>query len=135
MKTFNLPDLGEGLPDAEIREWYINEGDDVKVDQPIVAMETAKAVVDVPSPRSGRIIKFHGKPGDVINTGSPLVEFADGDETIAEHSHSATHHTPGSAKAVTPSEAIKVIPAVRALAKKLNVDLAQVTGTGANGQI
>ena len=48
MKIFNLPDLGEGLPDAEIREWYIQEGDEIKVDQPLVAMETAKAVVDVP---------------------------------------------------------------------------------------
>ena len=75
MKTFKLPDLGEGLPDAEIREWYVAEGDEVKVEQPLAAMETAKAVVDVPSPYSGKIKKLCGKPGDIINTGESLVEF------------------------------------------------------------
>src|ERR1700688_3232742 len=75
MTIFKLPDLGEGLPDAEIHEWYVAEGDEVKIDQPLVAMETAKAVVDVPSPVSGRIVKLHGKPGDIIQTGAPLIEF------------------------------------------------------------
>lgn len=50
MNIFNLPDLGEGLPDAEIHEWFVKEGDTVKADQPLVSMETAKAVVDVPLP-------------------------------------------------------------------------------------
>jgi 2-oxoisovalerate dehydrogenase E2 component (dihydrolipoyl transacylase) len=72
MKTFNLPDLGEGLPDAEIVEWLVAEGDEVKVDDPIVSMETAKAVVEVPSPYTGKVVKFHGQAGDVILTGSPL---------------------------------------------------------------
>lgn len=75
MKIFLLPDLGEGLPDAEINEWLVKEGDEVKVDQPLVSMETAKAVVEVPSPQSGKIKKLHGKSGDIIKTGSPLVEF------------------------------------------------------------
>ena len=60
MKIFYLPDLGEGLPEAEIREWSLHEGDEVKVDQPIASMETAKAVVEIPAPRSGRIIKLYG---------------------------------------------------------------------------
>jgi len=144
MKIFHLPDLGEGLPDAEIREWYIKEGDEVKVDQPIVAMETAKAVVDVPAPRSGKIIKLYGKAGEVINTGAPLVEFSDGDAPVAKSTvvgnlqvgntviqESATGIKP----TATAATGIKAIPAVRALAKKLNVDLNQVTPTGPNKQI
>ena len=75
MKVFNLPDLGEGLPDAEIVEWLVKEGDPVELDQPMVSMETAKAVVEVPSPYSGRIVKLHGRAGDVIQTGAPLCEF------------------------------------------------------------
>ncbi len=135
MKIFYLPDLGEGLPDAEVREWYVKIGDEVKVDQPLVAMETAKAVVDVPSPRSGRIVKFHGQPGDVINTGAALVEFEDGDDVVAEHSHAPAQSVSAHSKPATTGDAVKAIPAVRALAKKLNVDLAQVPASGANGQI
>ncbi|NVJ51423.1 MAG: dihydrolipoyllysine-residue (2-methylpropanoyl)transferase, partial [Gammaproteobacteria bacterium] len=78
MKIFNLPDLGEGLPDAEVVRWLVKEGDTVTVDQPMVEMETAKAVVEVPSPYSGTITKLNGQPGDVIPVGAALVEF-DGD--------------------------------------------------------
>jgi|HigsolmetaAR203D_1030402.scaffolds.fasta_scaffold00155_40 Pyruvate/2-oxoglutarate dehydrogenase complex, dihydrolipoamide acyltransferase (E2) component, and related enzymes len=75
MTTFNLPDLGEGLPEAEIVAWHVKEGDFVTVDQPMVSVETAKAVVDVPSPYTGRIVKFHAQPGDTVETGRPLVDF------------------------------------------------------------
>ena len=74
MTTFNLPDLGEGLPDAEIREWYVQVDDDIKVDQPMVAMETAKALVDIPAPFSGKITKLYGKSGDIIKTGQALID-------------------------------------------------------------
>lgn len=85
MKTFNLPDLGEGLQEAEIVSWYVQEGDSVKVDQPIVSVETAKAVVDVPSPWAGKIVKLHGKAGDIIPTHAPLVEFdIDGGSTATK---------------------------------------------------
>ena len=60
MKIFYLTDLGEGLAEAEIREWYVKVGDEVTVDQPLVSMETAKAVVDVPSPYAGKIGELHG---------------------------------------------------------------------------
>ena len=76
MNIFKLPDLGEGLPDAIIREWYVNVGDEVKVDQPLVAMETAKALVDVPSPYNGQIEKLYGDEGDTINTGESLIGFS-----------------------------------------------------------
>lgn len=146
MKIFHLPDLGEGLPDAEIREWYVKEGDELKVDQPMVAMETAKAVVDVPAPRSGRVIKLYGKVGEVILTGAPLVEFEDGDvatpkeksSTVVgnlESSDTVLVEAAAGIKPVAGGGGIKAIPAVRALAKKLNIDLAQVKGTGLGGQI
>lgn len=75
MSIFKLPDLGEGLPDAEIHQWHIKEGDTVSVDQLLVSMETAKAVVDVPAPYAGVIKKLYGKPGETIQTGAPLIEF------------------------------------------------------------
>ncbi len=75
MRTFNLPDLGEGLQEAEIVSWHVKEGDSVKVDQPLLSVETAKAVVDVPSPWAGKIAKLHGKAGDIIPTHSALVDF------------------------------------------------------------
>src|SRR5258708_1227604 len=75
MKIFYLPDLGEGLAEAEIREWYVKEGEVVKVDQPLVSMETAKAVVDVPSPYAGKIMKLHGKANEIVKTGAPLISY------------------------------------------------------------
>ena len=75
MNLFNLPDLGEGLPDAEIVRWLVKEGDIVALDQPMVEMETAKAVVEVPSPFKGKITKLCGNEGDVIDVGAILVEF------------------------------------------------------------
>ena len=75
MTTFTLPDLGEGLQDAEIVAWHVGAGDHVVADQPLVSVETDKAVVEIPSPRSGRIEKLHGAPGDLVRIGSPLVDF------------------------------------------------------------
>ena len=75
MRYFNLPDLGEGIPEADIVEWHIKEGDTVKEDQIMVSVETAKAIVEVPAPCSGVIAKLFGKEGDTILTGEPLVEF------------------------------------------------------------
>ena len=74
-KQFLLPDLGEGLPDATIVEWYVKVGDVIRLDENLVSMETAKAVVDVPSPVSGKVLKLAGAEGDVIVTGTMLAEF------------------------------------------------------------
>src|SRR3990167_9453392 len=81
MKIFNLPDLGEGLAEAEIRAWHIKVGEMVIEDQPLVAMETAKAVVDVPSPYAGKIVQLYGAVNDIIQTGSPLIGFEIAGET------------------------------------------------------
>src|SRR6185436_17340687 len=75
MKIFKLPDLGEGLQEAEIVKWYVNAGDEIKADQPMVSVETAKAVVDIPAPYSGKIAKLYGKVGDIAHLGAPLVAF------------------------------------------------------------
>jgi len=160
MKIFNLPDLGEGLPDAEIVEWLVSEGDALELDQPMVSMETAKAVVEVPSPFTGRVVKFYGQAGDVIETGKPLAGFeVEGEEPAREEP--ATDATgdagPGPAEpvredsgtvvgametsdrvvseAMTSVAGIRVTPAVRALARKLRVDLAAVTPSGPDGVV
>jgi len=75
MHTFKLPDLGEGLDEAQIVHWHVKAGDRVNVDDPILALETAKTVVEVPSPVSGVIKKTYGQPGDRVTTGALLVEF------------------------------------------------------------
>ena len=80
MRQFMLPDLGEGLEEAEIVTWYVNEGDHVVTDQPLVSVETDKAVVEIPSPSSGRIAHVFGAKGDIVKVGMPLVEFAEGAE-------------------------------------------------------
>src|SRR6266487_4595543 len=73
MPAFLLPDLGEGLTEAEIVTWHVQAGDTVTVDQPIVEVETAKAMVEVPVPFAGRVTALHGQPGDVVAVGAPLV--------------------------------------------------------------
>jgi len=102
-KTFFLPDLGEGLPDATIVEWFVKPGDVIKLDAPLVSMETAKAVVEVPSPVSGKVLKLAGNAGDVIVTGKMLAEFeidpsmpqrAEGQDT--GHHHGGGGHSVGS---------------------------------------
>ena len=74
-KIFLLPDLGEGLAQAVIREWYVKAGDTVSIDQPLAAMETDKALVDIPSPFDGKILKIYGQSSDTIQTDSPLIMF------------------------------------------------------------
>src|SRR3977135_4108391 len=76
MRQFMLPDLGEGLDAAEIVTWHVNEGDHVVSDQPLVSVETDKAVVEVPSPWSGRIARVFGTKGDLVKVGAPLGGFA-----------------------------------------------------------
>lgn len=139
MKIFHLPDLGEGLAEAEIRVWYVKEGDIVQVDQPLLSVETAKAVVDVPSPYAGRIIKCHGKAREIIPTHAPLVEFAGVDKGSIvgqlEESHQPLLEDVVIINTRAAASAVKVLPIARALAKQLNIDLSTITPTGPKGQI
>lgn len=140
MKTFRLPDLGEGLQEAELVEWRVKAGDEVAVDQPLLAVETAKAVVEIPSPQSGRIERMFANAGDVIRVGAPLVTFEGQKEDDAgtvvgavETGASVMQEAPVAAGRA--GAAVRATPAVRALARKLNVDLSIVTPSGADSVI
>lgn len=189
-KNFHLPDLGEGLPDATIVAWFVKVGDVIALDAPLVSMETAKAVVEVPSPFSGTVLALAGGEGDIIPTGSVLARFAldpnmpqraDGQDTGHSHGHAAPAGTPTqstgqtavaqpangrasddgdeittpnaerddagtvvgamqSSNAVHAEQAVavggvKAVPAVRATARKLGVDLTRVRATGTDGAV
>ena len=147
MKYFKLPDLGEGLQEAEIVEWHIKPGDDVKEDQLILSVETAKAIVDVPSPQNGTIAALFGAEGDIIHIGEPLLEYAyaedDDTGTVVGHIEtegtastdtSADHFIIGSAQPRDQQRSFAT-PAIRALAKRLDVDINKIKGTGNHGLI
>jgi len=140
MTTFHLPDLGEGLTEAEIVAWHVAPGDRVSAEQPLVSVETDKAVVEIPSPQSGVIAEIYGQPGDIIPVGAKLVEFAAGPrtDTGAVVGELPKEIPPPSAHPVEPTKPrwhAKATPAVRARAAKLGVDLATVSGTGPEGAI
>lgn len=182
LSVFRLPDLGEGLTEADVVEWYVAEGEAVALDQPVVALESAKAVVDVPSPVAGRVRRHCARPGETVATGAPLVEFeveggeraggagiaadavdavgpgasggsgeppaavepsdeppspaADADERLPVV-RSDSRSTPGGSEGRPPpgTERINAMPAARAKARALGVDLASVAGTGPGGRI
>jgi len=154
MNIFKLPDLGEGLQEAEIVEWHIKEGDEVKADQPLLSVETAKAIVDIPSPHNGVIHKLYVAAGDIPQVGDPLVEF---ELSGVEAQSAPTPQDQGtvvgemeSGKGVIKEAPtaigstggksggrgnIKATPAVRALASRMKVDLSIVTPSGKAGVI
>lgn len=144
MTIFKLPDLGEGLPDAEIKAWHVKVGEHIDKDQHIASVETAKALVDVPSPHSGVIKKLYGKPGDIIKTGHPFVEFAiqtpirESSATVAGKLEIGDQLVPETA-VIAPHlikvPSVKATPAIRALAAQFDIDLNHVDGTGPNGLI
>jgi 2-oxoisovalerate dehydrogenase E2 component (dihydrolipoyl transacylase) len=143
MRQFLLPDLGEGLEEAEIVAWHVTEGDRVVADQPLVSVETDKAVVEVPSPQSGRVARLFGAKGDIVKVGAPLIEFAEGPAadtgTVVGDLRPVqpARRAGGQATAgeTAPAKPVQVAPAVRALARKLDVDLALVHASGPGGTI
>lgn len=160
MKSFMLPDLGEGLAESEIIEWHIKSGDVVKVDQIVLTVETAKATVDIPAPYSGKIISRYGKEGDVINIGSLLLEIEevgvtaqsatksssksaqkeDAATVVGNVSHQS-HHVDiddfwvGGDQNTTSENIITAMPSARLLAQRLGVDLHGIVGSGPDGLI
>jgi pyruvate dehydrogenase E2 component (dihydrolipoamide acetyltransferase) len=141
-KEFRLPDIGEGIAEAEIAKWLVQEGASVKEDQELVEIETDKAIVKLPSPHDGKITKLHAKEGEIIKVGQVLVSFADG-EVASPPPPSAQKKDMGTVVGTIGEEeelveippAVKAIPAVRARAKELNVDLGGIQGTGPGGRI
>ena len=140
---FHLPDIGEGLTEAEIVAWLVGVGDTVTVDQPIVEVETAKTTVEIPAPFDGTITRLVGSEGDVVAVGdvlfvitddrgepigaaaaSPTIEAVSGDDSEARET---TRPASGGTQ--------RAMPAVRRLATELGVDLASVVGTGVGGTV
>jgi pyruvate dehydrogenase E2 component (dihydrolipoamide acetyltransferase) len=140
-RTFVLPDLGEGLVEAEIRAVLVHEGDVVKEDSPLLEVETDKAQVEIPSPFAGRVEKIHVQPGQIVKVGQPLVSFADsgGAAAPARSAATATAFAEPAAQPAMASRAdrgpVAATPSTRRLARELGVDLQAVRGTGPGGRI
>lgn len=154
---FCLPDLGEGLEEAELIEWVVHVGQRVEENDMLAKMETAKALVEVPSPRGGTIIELHGKPGESIKVGAPLVTFRDESEAPVELEVSRSTSAGGNGNkagaetsAPTARDAgtvvgslmeedehgkVRAAPAVRRLARDLGVEIDTVHGTGIGGRV
>src|SRR6185437_13467536 len=145
MPAFLLPDLGEGLTEAEIVTWHVQTGDTVTVDQPIVEVETAKAVVEVPVPFAGRVTALHGQPGDVVAVGEPLlsVDTAESGNVLVGYGTSSGHRrrhraTRSSGDSSVPPRNGRLpvaSPLIRQLARSAGLDLATIRGSGRGGLI
>lgn len=143
VRIFALPDLGEGLEEAEIIEWHVAEGDRVVADQPLVSVETDKAVVEIPSPWSGTITSLRAAPGALLRVGASLAEIDDGSRSdkgaiVGSLEEDALEDIPRAEQDITPvpaASAIRAAPAARARARELGIDLSGVSGTGPDGAI
>ena len=155
MYEFKFPDVGEGIHEGEIVKWFVKEGDKIKADQPLGEIETDKAIVEMPSPKAGTILKLHVPAGGIIHVGETMVTILEEGENAKDVPY--TGSVVGfleEAKDVKPISAttqtikaevgleqtaretsILATPAVRNLAKQLNVDLANVKGSGQQGRI
>jgi pyruvate dehydrogenase E2 component (dihydrolipoamide acetyltransferase) len=144
---FILPDIGEGVVDAEVQKWFVKPGDKVVEDQPLVEVMTDKATVTIPSPKRGTVLKLHWKEGEIAKVHQPLVDLdLEGGATAA--SAPAPAHKPASpsghlpAPAPAPAPATRATgakaiaaPAVRAMARELGMDINVVPGSGPGGRV
>src|SRR5579875_1435737 len=152
MQEFRLPDLGEGMHEAEIRRWLVKPGDSVKLDQPMLEVETDKAVVEIPAPVSGRVAEIKVPEGKVAQLGEVLVTFENGatassspsasasvqrsvqsDVAAASASSAGSNGSGGSATVTRPR--VLAAPAVRKRAFELGIDLAQVPASHPSGRV
>jgi pyruvate dehydrogenase E2 component (dihydrolipoamide acetyltransferase) len=157
-KEFRLPDIGEGLTEAEIVRWLVAEGERVEADQPVVEVETDKAVVEIPSPYAGIVLQHGGAEGETIAVGSVLVLISEPGESSAPADILAPTEQPPVVSAApivgtlsedaedlslppvetaetAEADQVKALPIVRTLARDLGVDLAAVIGSGPEGRI
>lgn len=130
---FVLPDLGEGIAEAEIRKWLIKAGDTVSEHQPVVEVETDKAVVEVPAPRTGRVLSLMKAEGEVVRVGEALLTLALEGEEARPPSVSVVGELPEADE--RPSERVLATPAVRALAREKGLTLEGIRGTGPRGSV
>ena len=143
---FKFPDVGEGTTEGTLVKWRVNEGDTVKADQVLAEIETDKAVVEIPTPRAGVVLKLYGKPGEVIKVGSVLATIGEQGETsstlksaqpaVAPPQNSAKNNAPSASKPVSsPLGQVLAAPSTRQLARQMGIDLASIKGTGPAGRI
>jgi pyruvate dehydrogenase E2 component (dihydrolipoamide acetyltransferase) len=148
MNELKLADLGEGMHEAEIVEWLVQTGDEVRLDQPVVRVETDKAIVEIPSPVAGRIAEIRFQPGQTAKVGEVLAVYQTrGTDKARSAEAAAIRTTPTDASAVrapstpssngttSPPRRVLAAPAVRKLAFELGIDLAEVTPSAANGRV
>lgn len=150
---FRFPDIGEGLTEGEIVRWLVNEGDEVKEGQPLVEVETDKALAEIPSPRTGVILKILAKEKEIVKVGQVIVIIGEKGEVLApapekprsvgvvgelEEAPEETVVKPLEGEALQPafvSEHVLATPAVRGLAKELGIDIQKVKGSGPEGRV
>jgi len=143
-RQFSLPDLGEGLTEAEIIAVLVREGDVIKEDAPLLEVETDKAQVEIPSPIAGRVEQIHVQPGQTVKVGTVLVTFSDDGAATgsAPVAAAAPRGAPARSAAPPPPASpsptagpVAATPATRRLARELGVDLKTVRGTGPGGRV
>jgi pyruvate dehydrogenase E2 component (dihydrolipoamide acetyltransferase) len=145
--VFNFPDVGEGIHEGRVVEWLVAEGDAVAEDQAMLKVETDKAVVELPSPHTGTVLRLHVAADATIFVGDALVTIGSPDEELPEddtpavESHSASAPAPvaveteASAEHAVAARRPLATPRTRALARKLGVELSQIVGSGSGGRI
>lgn len=138
---FNFPDLGEGIAEAELRRWLVKAGDRVAEHQPLLEVETDKAVVDIPSPRAGTISAIHRREGETVLTGELLVTIDDHPEQplLRPRSVGIVGELPEAEElpvsAPVEEDKVRATPLVRKLARERGIDLQQIRGSGPHGSI
>jgi pyruvate dehydrogenase E2 component (dihydrolipoamide acetyltransferase) len=139
---FKFPDVGEGITEGEIVEWEVKEGETVQEHQPIVKIETDKAVVEIPSPRAGKILMIYHKEGDTVKVGETLVTIGDLGERFerpevapVRPKVSVVGVLEEAPEAAAGPSKILTTPATRRLASELGIDISQVKGTGLDGRV
>jgi len=148
MSELKLADLGEGMHEAEIVEWLVKVGDTVKLDQTVVKVETDKAVVEIPSPVTGRVAEIRVQDGQTARVGDVLVVFdaptpSNGDNAASAKGQGVQAAVPSSSptaatqttQPTAPKQRVLAVPAVRKLAFEMGVDLEQVTPSNPNGRV
>ncbi|MEA2486403.1 MAG: hypothetical protein QOF16_57, partial [Actinomycetota bacterium] len=144
MAEFKLPDLGEGVTEAEVDRWLVKEGDVIGEDDPLVEVITDKATAEIPSPYAGTVARIHVEAGAVVPVGTVLVTIGEAGADNVEVPdvqedpiQKAFTRAPAGGESVPESngQAIKAMPPVRKLARSLGIDLGGVRGTGPEGRI
>jgi pyruvate dehydrogenase E2 component (dihydrolipoamide acetyltransferase) len=138
---FKFPDVGEGITEGEIVKWEVKEGEKVSEHQTIAKIETDKAIVEIPSPKAGTILKIYHKEGDTVKVGETLVTIGESGEGAEIPEPRATVPTTSvvgvleEAPVTVTEPSVLATPATRRLAKDLATDISQITGTGLDGRI